>query len=194
MAKQPWDDCPEVWKSEQAYMQWLRSQTRRVWSRHPIKLEYKKQRRYKAPVGRNGKEVWVSDCEMCGCQSRKCEVDHLDGGYGFSNWEEYTQWAKRILWVTFSDVRELCKVCHEAVTLSQRKNISIDEAKIEKVAIAFGKCSVDTQKELLEGEGIDPSLTSNAKKRREAFKGLVTIFEGHPCHITCDELESKLSK
>jgi len=167
--KQPWQDEGVPWKSEKEYLTWLRGSVRRIWSRHPTKIAYKQSRRYKAPVGRYGKDVWVSDCEMCGKQSRDCEVDHLDGGYGFHDWMTFTDWAKRILWVTFDDIRELCKDCHEAVTLSQRLGISLEDAKIEKQVIALMKQKAD--KVWLITHGVKPA--SNADKRREQVREIL---------------------
>ena len=53
-----------------------------IWSRHPVKIEYKKSRRYKALLVLKVKR-WVSDCEICSCQSRTCEVDHITAGGSF---------------------------------------------------------------------------------------------------------------
>ena len=159
---QPWQCEGVPWKDEKAFLTWLRGSVRRVWNRSPVKIAYKLSRRYKAPVGRNGKDVFVSDCEMCGKQSRKCDVDHLDGGYGFTDWESFCDWQKRILWVSFDDIRELCEPCHSAVTLSQRLNISVDEARVEQEAILILKEKRDRQW-LLE-QGLTPK--SNQKLRR----------------------------
>ena len=171
MNKAPWSDCPEVWKDEKAFFNWLRSQTRRVWSRHPIKIEYKKGRRFKAPIGLKDKEVWACHCEICNelVPSGKCEIDHIEAGGSFTDWKTYTEWARRILWVTFDDIRELCKECHEVVTLSQRMGISFEQAKVEKAIIAA--CKED--KQWLTERGHTPA--SNAKLRKEQIR---TILEG----------------
>lgn len=169
-SKQPWQEKGVPWKSQQDYFTWLRGSIRRVWSRHPVKIAYKQARRYKAPVGRNGKDVWVSDCEMCGCRSRECEVDHIDGGYGFKDWDTFTTWAKRILWVTFADIRELCKDCHEAVTLSQKLGIGLQEAFIEKQVIAVMKSKQD--KQWLQNRGVTPAR--NADLRREQVREIIS--------------------
>lgn len=160
--KEPWSNCPHIWKDEKAYLNWLRSNIRRIWSRHPVKIAYKQQRRYKAPIGLKGKDVWCSDCEMCGKQSRNCEVDHLEGGYGFKDWHSFTEWARMILWVTFDDIRELCEDCHSVVSLSQRMGISFEEALYQKQAIAI--CKAKQDKQWLSERGITPN--SNAAKRR----------------------------
>lgn len=166
---EPWQDCPTIWKDEKAYMQWLRSQIRRVWSRHPVKIEYKKSRRYKAPVGRNDKEVWVSDCELCGQQSRKCEVDHIVPGGSFNSWNTFTEWARRILWVTFDDLRELCEECHSTVTLSQKLECSFEEALLQKQVIAVCKQPATEVKQWLIDHGYSGKMNT-ADVRRAAVE------------------------
>jgi hypothetical protein len=125
-------------------------------------------RRYKAPVGVNDKEVWVSDCEICGKQTRKTEIDHIVEGGSFQDWQSYTEWSKRILWVTFEDIRELCVDCHAAITLSQRKGISFSDAVIEKATIAI--CNGDDKAWLI-AKGHVPE--SNAKKRRDQIRKII---------------------
>lgn len=166
MSRQPWEGVG-AFKDEKAFLNWLRSQTRRIWMRHPTKIAYIQSRRYKAPVGVNGREVWVNDCEICGKQSRGCEVDHIKAGGSFSNWEEYTEWAKRILWVGLDDIRLLCKECHQTVTTKQRLGISFEEAQMEQKVIAFRKLKASKQREELEKLGIRPE--GNAAKRVEQY-------------------------
>lgn len=162
MNREPWDDCPNVFNDEKAFLNWLRSQTRRIWSKHPIKLEYKKTLRYKAPVGRNSKEVFVIDCEICGKQCRDTQTDHLKGGFGFTDWTSFTEWAKMILWVTFDDIRELCPGCHGLVTYCQKNGCTWEEAGYQKLAIALVKDKKDVA--WIKEKGYTPA-TSSAKRR-----------------------------
>lgn len=162
--REPWDDAPTIWKDEKAYLTWLRGSIRRIWSRSPVKIAYKQSRRYKAPVGLKGKEVWVSDCEMCGKQSRDCEVDHLHGGFGFTDWQSFTEWARMILWVSFDDIQELCPECHSVISYQQKSGLSFEDAKIEKQAIELCKKSVDKQW-LLDNNQVPAS--SKAKRRQQ---------------------------
>lgn len=163
----PWDGV-EAWKSEKDFLNWLRSQTRRIWSRHPVKISYKVGRRFKSPIGKNDKEVWACHCEMCNelVRSSDTEIDHMIAGGSFDSWETYTQWAKRILWVTLEDIRELCKDCHEVVTLSQKLGITLEESRVEKSVLKIIKEKKD--KQFLEEKGIKPA--SNAKTRREQLR------------------------
>lgn len=168
----PWEIPGSPWKDEKAYLKWLRGSIRRIWSRHPVKICYKQGRRYKAPIGKNGKEVWVSDCEICGKQSRDCQVDHLYGGYGFTDWNSFTEWAKMILWVSFDDIQEVCVECHETVTLSQRKNIPFEEAKRKKETIALLKQPVEVQRAFLEAKGYSP-IPKTKKGLKEAIERII---------------------
>ena len=158
-----WKYPGSPFKNETAWWNWLRGSIRRTWSRSPVKIAYKQSRRYKAPVGKNGKEVFVSDCEMCGKQSRNCEVDHLVGGKGFHDWETFVEWQKRILLVSFDDIQELCKECHSAVSHSQKTGLSLEDARIDKTAIELVKTKKD--KAWLLEHGLKPA--SNAAMRRE---------------------------
>lgn len=170
--RQPWTDVPLIWKDEKAYFNWLRSQIRRTWSRHPIKVQYKLDRRYKAPVGLKGKEVFVSDCEICGKQGRDHQVDHLHGGYGFKDWQTFTEWSKMILWVTFDDIQEICVECHEAVSLSQKLGISFEKALIEKEVIKICKLKASEIDKWLKEKGV--TVAKNSTARRSAVREILS--------------------
>lgn len=165
-----WNFPNSPWKTETAFLGWLRGQIRRIWSRHPVKIAYKNARRYKAPIGKGDKEVWCSDCEICGKQSRDCEVDHKDGGYGFTDWEGFTKWQQRILLVSFDDIRELCKDCHSIVTHAQRYDMSFDVAKADKAAKAIVDSKED-KKFLLDNNVLPASAQKN--RREQVFKLLL---------------------
>lgn len=176
---QPWDDV-DNWTDEKAYLNWLRSSVRRIWTKHPVKINYIQAHRYKSNLGKKIKKnpngmVWACTCESCGGTFRQtdCQVDHIDGGYGFSDWEGFIEWQKRILWVSFDDIRIVCKGCHSIITHAQRKGISFDEAKLDKKVIEFGKLKVDKQKETLTDYGISSDEMSNATKRKEAYRRII---------------------
>jgi hypothetical protein len=102
---------------------------------------------------------------MCGTQSRETQTDHIQGGRGFANWNEFTEWAKMILWVSFDDIRELCKSCHETVTLSQKLGVNLDEAYVQKQVIAIQKTKAAGVIAWLQERGITPG--KNAKERKQ---------------------------
>ena len=47
--KKLWELYPEIWKTESEFMSWIRGGIRRIWSKHPVKLEFIKQNRVKIP-------------------------------------------------------------------------------------------------------------------------------------------------
>lgn len=170
MSRSPWRDVPKLWKDEKAFLQWLRGAARRVWNKHPLKIEYKRSRRYKAPVGRGGKEVWVSDCEVCGAkQCRKTEVDHIEQAGSTLTLDQWKDWVVRLLLVDFDDVREVCEDCHKAINLSQKLGVSFEEAKMHKQIIQI--CKEKRDKEYLIKCGVEPA--KNAKLRRKQLEELL---------------------
>lgn len=177
MSKTPWRDVPSLWKDEKAFLQWLRGAARRLWNRHPLKIEYKRSRRYKAPVGKAGKEVWVSDCEKCGkIECRKTEIDHLEQAGSTLTLEQWKEWMVRLLVVDFDDVREVCLDCHAAINLSQKLGISFEEAVIHKQIIQI--CKEKRDKEWLKKCGAIPA--KNAKLRRKQIEEILlgTVDKG----------------
>lgn len=177
--RQPWDDS-NAWKNEKEYLNWLRSRIRSLWGRHPIKSEYKKKSRFRAPIGKITKKnpkgmVWANKCEICEHVSRSSDldVDHIHGGFGFTNWEEFTVWARMILWVSFDDVRLVCKECHKVINLSQKLKISFDEAVRIKPLYDFMRKPIKEQKEELLSLGFTEEQISNKDKRRECFQSLL---------------------
>lgn len=140
----PWEAVPELWADEKAYCNWLRGQIRKMWTRHPVKTSYVAQRPSlsKADALKNMKIVGVSSihgstkelkqCEMCELWFPKgrMEVDHLNGGEGFSTYEEFLQWQRGMLFLGFDDIQHICKVCHHQVSLSQKFHCSLEEVII----------------------------------------------------------------
>ena len=45
-----WELYPNIWKSESAFMSWLRGGIRRMWSHHPVRIEFMKQNRIRIPT------------------------------------------------------------------------------------------------------------------------------------------------
>lgn len=169
--KNPWDNTN---MNEKEFFNWLRSVTRRIWSRHPQKNAYKKDRTFKAPIGKiNNKMVNACKCEMCGetFRSAETEIDHIVAGGSFKNWKEYTEWAKRILWVTSDDIRILCKDgCHKKVTYAHKHGLTLEDADVKLKTIADMKKPTNIQIKELTDLGYPASMLTNAKKRRECYE------------------------
>lgn len=173
----PWEDVPHIWKDEKAYLNWMRSQIRRIWSRHPIKTSYIKAREVKVeyaltrpvlyPIAHklSGNTKTVCRCEMCNFYfaKGKMEVDHIAGGEGFSDYAGFLEWQKRMLFLGYEDIQHLCKPCHQLVSTSQRFNCSIADApKYQKLA-EFKKLKAEAQRVKLIKLGLPPGLNGKAR-------------------------------
>lgn len=160
--------------SEKKLCTLLRSSVRGVWMRHPVKLSYLYSKTYpdKNPVTRT---KWLIDCEMCKCsfKTSDVQVDHICGEHSLLSLEDVVPFATSILGVAHKDLQILCIPCHEALTYSERYNMSLEEAFAEKSVIAKLKQTVPKQKQELKLAGYKPKDISNADKRRECFRELL---------------------
>lgn len=173
----PWEDV-STWKEEKDFLNWLRSQIRRIWNKHPVKLEYKRDCRFRAKLGVETKRnpsgmVFAIRCEICEKTVRESqsEVDHIQGGFGFQDWEGFTKWMRRMLYVGFDDIRILCKDCHSVVTHSQRYKLTFEQAKEHKKYAALKKAK--DQKAYLKKRGFKEEEIANGAKRKECVNRLL---------------------
>jgi len=175
----PWEDAPDVWKDEKAFCQWLRSQSRRMWSRHPIKNNYVKARMVpvdkvpgsKLPPKLSPRTKSLCQCEMCGAYfpRNQVEVDHIVQAGSFLSVDDWQGFLQRLMVVGNDGIRILCKdTCHAAVTLSQRYHCSIEEAQARSKAAQFKKLSATDQKTMLRAYDIKAE-GNTAKARAEAY-------------------------
>lgn len=170
----PWESVPSLWKDERAYCNWLRSQIRRMWSRHPVKTEYVKQRQIPiAEAVRRGVEFGhcyhprtktVCQCEHCHLWFAKgqMEVDHLHGGFGFSNYQEFLVWQETMLFLGFEDVQHLCKKCHHKVTMTQKFH-----CKPEEVAAYIDRAHFRKQTAKMQGQILHAMNLQSGKNKAE---------------------------
>lgn len=182
MAK-PWEEFPGVWKNEAQFCQWLRSQSRRIWSKHPVKIELLKANAVpvtdaiRAVVKLHKRTKSVYRCAICGCYhpANNVEVDHTDDVVKFNTIEGWHTWVERLLVCSSDNLRILCKPCHKVVSYAQKMHCSFDEAIILKKVVAFGMRNAVAQiKELREMTGlIEHPDFKNATKRRAMYKNLL---------------------
>jgi 5-methylcytosine-specific restriction endonuclease McrA len=172
MNKNPWEKYPDIWKTQSAFLSWIRGGVRRsLWNRHPIKLQTLSKLRYKIPnPNPRGKvtHVWGADCSLCGgCFPIKdIEVDHKTGNHSLNTVDDIQSFIEGIVMVTEEDLQLVCKPCHSAKSLSDKRGISFKEALTEKKIIDIIKSKQDRQ--WLKDRKIAPA--SNAKLRREQIK------------------------
>lgn len=148
-------------KSEKAYIAWLRSATRRVWSKHPVKLEMLKKNRKRLHNPKTGRMAFMIQCESCSKWHplSDIEVNHKNtvGTLTLANFGNY---CERLLLVKEEDLELLCKPCHEVVTYQERSGMTLEEAAIEKKVIAFfNKYPAAEQKRRFILGGMEPAKT-----------------------------------
>ncbi len=175
MPLEPWEQCPEVWKTKAAFFAWMRGQMRRAWSRHPVKVSYMHNHRERVPLGKKTKKnptglVWGCRCEHCNnlFKQTECEVDHIEAAGSFKGWDDFEAWMSKLMHINFDSIRIVCKECHRIISYAERMGMTCEEAKLEKVVIAFAKQSAGMQRCDLDKFNI--KADGNAKARRAAYK------------------------
>lgn len=176
----PWEAYPHIWKTESAFMSWLRGGIRGgLWNKHPVKLEFLKKSRIKIPNTnprsmKRFPEVWATKCAITGeiIPLNKAEVDHKTGEHTLRNLDDIARFIKDIVLVTDSDLQIVSKDVHKIKTLAERKGITFEDAVIEKKVIAFGNLPVKEQKSFLTALYGNDRITflSNKSKRLEAYR------------------------
>ena len=183
MTKQPWQENPNIWTTEAKWWAWVRGGIRRgLWEKNPVKLNYIKDNRFKAPLGRKTKKnpegmVWACECEICGKTKRQslCQVDHKIEAGSLKSFEDLEGFITRLVAITDDDVQIACKSCHSIKTYAERHNISYEEADQAKLVIAImnATTSEELRKSLIRDFGFKHSSVRNAKQRRAAVAELV---------------------
>lgn len=182
-AKQPWEEEGSPWKSEAAFLAWVRGVLRKGWSKHPIKLEFIKQKRkrIKNPNPKNAlrfPEVWGMTCAVCKKDKAQAEIeiDHIsDTGGTFRKLEDAVEYMKHLFMVNFSKMRAVCKPCHKIISYSQKEDLSFDEAKLKKRVIEVMK-DKEAMLALCKKYGYNQASLTNADKRKAALEA---IFKEH---------------
>ena len=177
---EPWEQCPDVWKTKASFFQWIRGQMRRAWSRHPVKVSYMANHRERVPLGKPTKKnptglVWGCRCEHCNelFKQTECEVDHIHEAGSFKGWEDFEAWIMKLMHINWDGIRVVCKECHRIISYAARTGMTFERAAIEKQAVAYGKLSVKKQIALLAEQSKYPVTATNAKQRRAAYTQLL---------------------
>ena len=142
-------EMSHVWKTESAYMSWLRGGIRRyLWSKNPVKLEFIKQNRIKIPNPNprgKVKEVWGGVCALTGntYPIGDMEVDHKEGNHSLKTLDDLVPFVKGIVMITLDDLQLVSKEAHKIKSYAEKHNISFEEAKIEKEVIEIIKQKKD---------------------------------------------------
>lgn len=169
MSNAPWIEHPVIWKTKSAFFSWLRGGIRRsLWNRSPIKLEFIKNNRKRItnpnPKGKVA-EVWGGTCAICNNDFpiAYLDCDHKTGNHSLNELSDIQSFIENIVLITEDDLQFACKDCHKLKNQVEKKGISFEMARYEKIAIDLEKGKV--VKDWLEAKGVTPE--GNAKKRRQ---------------------------
>jgi 5-methylcytosine-specific restriction endonuclease McrA len=165
------------WSTESLFWNWLRGGLRRhIWKKHPVKLQHIVSNRFKASLGRKTKTnplglVWCCECSLCGEVFRQsdCEVDHIVPSGSLKEIKDIEKFVVNLAFISDKDLRILDKECHKLVTLSQRRGISLEEAREQQKIIQFKKLTANQQKETLKKLNIDVTKLKNETERVEVY-------------------------
>lgn len=136
--------------SESEYLTWIRSALRSKSLRWPPRNNALLAARVKY-VGSNTRRKWSYVCAICNnlFENKQVVVDHHPHAAGsIKTVQDIGPFAER-LYCDRSNLRVLCKNCHDIHTLSQTHNISFEEAKIEKKIVAAGKLKIKELDDML---------------------------------------------
>lgn len=170
--KEPWEQYPSIWKTKAAFFTYLRGQLRLTWSRYPAKLKWKSSQLITPPKDYTGRAKKLGQCYYCDewFAASHLEVDHVAQAGQCNSWDTSHKFLENLLdcndnWVLAD------KACHKIKSYAEAHNISFEEAKAEKRAIAFLKeNSVKKQLAYFQLKGYNSISVSNEAKRRAVLK------------------------
>lgn len=156
----PWEES-DVWKTEASFWSWLRGGLRKnLWTRYPPKNEFKQSRL--RPVtqedfddGISQRAKKVGDCDCCDgvFPASKLEVDHIEEAGSLGCEDDIAPFIKGLA-CKKSNMRLVCKPCHEIITLSSRMGVSFDEARIEKEINKVKNLKIGDLRDTLKDRGV----------------------------------------
>lgn len=170
----PWEEYPEIWKTEGAFWSWLRGGLRRgIWEKSQIKLDFKNNNCKPPPPDYTGRAKSGEYCALSGkwVNKSKLEVDHTTGHVSLTSWEDLLPFIMHLI-PKKGTLQLVDKEAHKIKSYAERMGISYEEAVVKKTAIQFFKDNKGAAKQiaLLVKMGIDDSLLNTAKSRREALE------------------------
>ena len=169
--REPWEECPEIWKTKASFFTWMRGNLRRaLWEKYPPKVKFKNNMCKPPPVEYTGRAKSGSECVLTGEWYAKSylEVDHIVGNASLTDWNDVLPFIRHLC-TTEDNMQLVSKEAHKIKSYAEKQGISFEEAMIVKKAIAI--CKDKKDKEWLESRGVTPE--SNATKRRKQIEELL---------------------
>lgn len=167
-----------AWKTTPTFYSWLRGGVRRIWGKHPLKMEFlkKQKKRIVNPNPTSRKRFpMVMGCECYVCKKdhviKDIEVDHIAGGrYTLTQASDVEDFVLNILFVKEDDLRTVCKPCHNILSYQAKEGIkSFEKAKVEKEIIALTNTKAKAKlAKWYKERGIAPA--SNNTKRKDQIR------------------------
>ncbi|MNQ24615.1 hypothetical protein D3C85_378140 [compost metagenome] len=177
-SKKPWETHPDLWKTEAAWLSYVRGGIRRgLWKNYGPKLKFLKSRAKLVdnPNPKSQKrfpKVKMWQCEQCGewFTSKDVNVDHRTGNNSLRCVEDIGSFVEAMLLdCSFDDYAILCVECHKIKSHSDSKGISFEEAEVDKIALSLCKKKLDIA--WLKAHNITPA--SSAPKRRAQIREIL---------------------
>lgn len=143
----PWEEYPHIWKTEGAYLSFVRGGIRRyLWSKNPVKLEFEKEVTVKIPntnAASKKRFPMVNGYRCASCdglfKAKEVQCDHKVGEHSLRSLDDIQSFVKGIVMVRKEDLQMLCKYCHEVKTYAEREGLTFNEAIPHKRAIDLEK-------------------------------------------------------
>lgn len=140
--------------------------------KYPAARNYLNEKCRPAPQGMRAKQV--CDCEICGKVMAKshAEVDHIIPAGSITDFSEIEGFVRR-LFCSMDGYQLLCEECHDIKTYADRFGCTFEEAKIEKLVVAFKKLKAPLQKKLLVEKGFNEDELKSPKDREQLYRSYV---------------------
>lgn len=163
------------WKNSVEFFTFLRGSLRRVWSKHPAKLNLVKRVRKQIPnpTGKGKAFVWGFECAVChkDFTVKEGQVDHIVAAGSLTKISDIQGFVERLLYVNENDLRLVCKLCNSTLAYAERTGLSHEDASIEKQAIIICKGTANEVKSWITQRGEVPARL--VKERREQVTRLL---------------------
>lgn len=175
--RKPWLCEGSPWKTESAFMNWVRGVLRKGWKVHPIKIEFinKYRKRIKNPNEKSAKrfpECWGMTCDICKKDTVQADIqiDHKGDSGTFTKFSDAEAYMKHLFLIDYESIRPLCTYCHSIISHSQNTGLSFEDAKIDKEVILLMK---DKKKVLALLQQHEYNDCTNDAKRRAALTAIL---------------------
>ena len=168
----PWEEYPELWKTEGQFWTYLRGCIRRgLWEKSPVKLDFKNKNCFPPPEGYTGRAKSGQYCALSGKWEgkSKLEVDHIEGNVSLSSWDDVLPFILHMI-PPKGSMQLVTKEAHKIKSHQEKRGFeTFEEAAADKEAIQICK---GNESKWLHNRGITPA--KNAKLRRhQVFEKLL---------------------